>query len=123
MLFAKIIRDADKLDIFYEGVEMFWKEKKEITQIEENILSEEIFNEFQEKHLIDRYKTKETIDKLLSFIAFTFDLNFKYSFEYLKEKDYINKIIQKFDFKHRETIEQFEKINKIVNQYIEDNMQ
>ena len=24
-LFSKIIRDADKLDIFYEAVEMFWK--------------------------------------------------------------------------------------------------
>ena len=33
LLFAKIIRDADKLDIFYEACEVFWQDETEIAQI------------------------------------------------------------------------------------------
>ncbi len=29
-LFSKIIRDADKIDIYYESAEMFWKEKEKV---------------------------------------------------------------------------------------------
>ena len=32
LLYAKIIRDADKLDIFYEGVEIYWNTKKKIVK-------------------------------------------------------------------------------------------
>ena len=38
-------------------------------------------------------------------IAFIYDLQYKISFEILKEKDYFNKIIDRFDFKENQTKE------------------
>lgn len=118
LLFAKLIRDADKLDIFYEGSEMFWKDKVIKEKIENSKISNEIFKQFSEKHLINRYLCNEKIDEIVSFIAFCFDLNFDFSFKYLKEKNYINTIISRFNFRNVETKNQFKKIKEIANDYI-----
>ena len=53
-------------------------------------------------------------------MAFIFDMNFKESFEILKEKDYINKTFDRFDFKDEKTKEDMEKIKEIANEYIEE---
>ena len=44
---------------------------------------------------------------------------FKYSFILLKEKNYINKILDKFSFKDNETKKQIENIKNVANKYIE----
>ena len=46
-LFAKIIRDADKIDIFYEGVTMFWNGKEEL--VEGSLISPEVFKQIENK--------------------------------------------------------------------------
>lgn len=118
MLFARIIRDADKLDIFYEGVEMFWMQEKEIAEVEQNMISKEIFELFKEKRSINRNMVKNSTDGVVNFMSFIFDLNFEYSYKVLKQNDYINKIIDKFSFKHEETREQFEEIRNVAKKYI-----
>lgn len=119
MLFAKIIRDADKLDIFYEGAEMFWKKQEEIKEVETSRISEIMLNGFRKNLQEDRGVRKTLIDNLIGFIAMIFDINFKYDFQILKKEDYINTIINKFNFKDEETKEQIEEIRKIANEYIE----
>ena len=36
-LFCKLIKDADKIDIMYEGIEIFWKNKEEELEKQENM--------------------------------------------------------------------------------------
>ena len=103
LLFAKIIRDADKLDIFYEGVEFFWNSDEEIKAVEEAVITPKILTEYNNHILINRKELKTPADEILSFIAFKFDLNFKYSTQRIEQQKYIDKILAKFDFKNEET--------------------
>lgn len=118
LLCAKIIRDADKIDIFYEAIEVFWIGEEE--QIEKAKISEKILNQFYNNTTIKREKGLNIIgiDKIITIIAFIFDMNFNKSFEIIKENDYINRILNRFDFKDEQTKEEIEKIKKIANNYI-----
>ena len=118
MLFSKIIRDADKADIFYEAVYMFWKNNKD--EIETEIISDSILNKFKSCKIIKQTKEDSlNIDSVIRILAFIFDINFKPTFEILKREDYINKIIDRFDLKNQEAKEKMEEIRKIANEYID----
>ena len=115
LLFSKIIRDADKLDIMYEGVEMFWKDEQELKEVEESDITKEVYNQFIGNQTINRKFGKLPADRLVCFLGFIFDINYKYDFKVIKQEDYINKILNRFNFKHRE---KFEKVREIANKYI-----
>ena len=119
LLFAKIIRDADKLDIFYEGVEMFWTKPEEIEEVNNSKLSNKVVEAFNNNILIDRKDVLTKADGILSFIGFVFDINFKYDFEVLKKEDYINRILNKFRFKDKTTLNQMNQVRRTINEYIE----
>ncbi len=119
ILFSKIIRDADKLDIFYEGAEMFWKREEEVQEIEKSKISCNMIDNFNKNIQVERINIKTPVDSLINFIAMMFDINFKYNFQILKEQDYINRILNKFDFEDKETKEKIKEIRKVANEYIE----
>lgn len=50
-MFAKIIRDADKLDILYESTCMFWKGRENL--VEESKITPEIIEEFKRNESVD----------------------------------------------------------------------
>ena len=119
LLFAKIIRDADKLDIFYEGAEIFWTNREELEEINNSKISDKVLAEFRDNIVIDRKDTVTKVDRILSIVSFIFDINYKYNFKVLKEKKYINRILDKFSFKDEVTSGQIEEVSKIVNDYTE----
>ena len=117
-LFSRIIRDADKIDIFYQSVVRFWKGKE--AEVEESKISEDVVRQIKDYSSTKR-KVKETaIDNIMRVIAFIFDINFKSSFRILKEEDYINKILDRYNFKDEYTKQQVEEIRGIANKYIEE---
>ena len=120
-LFAKIIRDADKIDILYESVELFWKGKEEV--VEKSIISQEVFEAIQYNKLIKRQKGKEyeKIDSVLLIIAFIFDINFNVSFEIIKNENYIDKILNRYNMRDEYTKKAIEEVRKIANNYINNN--
>lgn len=118
-LFAKIIRDADKLDIMYQSTVKFWKGMEE--EVENSILSKEVIKQFKDYSQVKNTPTESAIDNIMRVIGFIFDINFKQSFEILKENDYINKILERYDFKDEYTKQKIEEIKKIANEYIENN--
>ena len=52
-------------------------------------------------------------------IAFVFDLNFCESYEIVKSSNYINLLIDKFNYKNDLTCDRMEYIRKIVNNYVD----
>lgn len=116
-LYAKIIRDADKIDIFYESVEMFWKGKEH--EVESSKISEYVIQQIKDKSQIKRKLEESPVDNIIKVIAFIFDINFKTSFEIIKKEDYINKILNRYNFKDENTKKQIEAIRKIANEYID----
>ena len=113
LLQSKIIRDADKIDILnllvFETFETLYK-KKEI--IDEPI-TEKNLNAILKGNQIERKDQKTNMDDWASNIGYVYDINFKPSFRILKERDYINKIID------RTKTPEMEKIRSYVNKYID----
>lgn len=121
-LFAKIIRDADKIDIIYESTEIFWKNEEE--QINNSVISENIWKQIKKGQLIKREKgiKLKYIDSVLSVIVFIYDINFKESFKILKEKNYIELVLNRFELKNNKTRRRVEKLRKHAKKYIEERL-
>ena len=117
---AKIIRDADKLDILYLYSEMndlsYLVEGKNPSN--ENI-SKKVLDAFFEERQINKEDLEFFLDHYINTISFIFDLNEKYSFRYLKEKNYMNVIIDKMEKLTPVVIPIFEKIREFTNDYLE----
>lgn len=113
LLFSKIVRDADKWDIFYEGVEMFWTTEDERKKVGKETVSMKIVSQFRDKNLIKREDIKTPADDVISFIALIFDINFEYTYNQIKEANYINKILDKFKFEDEETAKIMEEVRKL----------
>ena len=120
-LFAKIIRDADKIDIFYEGVTMFWNGKEEL--VEGSLISPEVFKQIENKTQVKREVRQTPIDDVLSVLGFIFDINFFKSFEILKQEDYVNKMLNRYKMKDLESEKELEEIKSIANKYIEQRIE
>lgn len=118
LLYCKIIRDADKIDIFYEATEFFWTKKEEIEQIENGLILDSYYEQFIKKQPIFRVANQTIIDEIITCIAFIYDLNFKYSFEKLKTHQYIQKTLDRFKFKNNETENRIEQIRKVAEEFI-----
>jgi len=119
-LFCKIIRDADKLDIMYEATCEFWKNEEKIIQKQE--LNSKVIKQFISKEVIDNRNSIQSIDKIIRIIAFIFDLNFKESFKIIKDNNYIDKIIDRFEYELEETKNQMKEIRNIANKYINNKL-
>ena len=118
LLFAKLIRDADKIDILYEGIDWFWKDMDK--EISEASVSDYIYEPFTNRKLIKRElgKTYKYKDGIIAVIALVFDINFKESFGIVLEKNYINRILDRFEYKVDN--DKMEQVRKIANDYIKE---
>ncbi len=117
-LFCKLIKDADKIDIMYEGIEIFWKNKEE--ELEKQEICDEVYKSFLNKKLIKNEMKKSELDKMVGMISFIYDFNFKQSYKYIQEKNFIEKMLNRFNFENEETKRRFEIIQELANKYIEN---
>ena len=117
-LFCELIKDADKIDILYEAAEIFWKGEEE--QVQKSVITKEVEKNFLENKLIENKIKKTEADKIVGMISFIYDINFKESLKIIKERDYINKIINRFNFQEENTKERIEQIRNIAEQYLEE---
>ncbi len=116
--FAKLIRDADKIDILYLYID------KEVDLELDNEFTNDVYKMILQGNIMKREDIKTKTDRLSVTFGFVFDINYKYSFKYLKENDYFNKIIDIYKAKtnNEKLKEQFEEIRKVINNYIEVNL-
>ena len=122
LLHTKIIRDADKTDNFRVKAEEDFENiidnsSKDI--LENDIISENIFNDFMNSKIIVREDRKTHMDFWVSYIAFIFDYNYKFGLEYIKEMNYINVIVDRLDYKNIDTKQKMEKIRKHALEFID----
>ena len=120
-MFCKIIRDADKLDILYQATFELYESRK--SNIEEQIISPKVLEQFLDGKIINRENVENDINKIIVNIAFIYDFYFKETYKIIKDNNYIDKIIDRFKFKNEETIRQIELIRRLANDYIHKNIQ
>ncbi len=123
LLHSKIIRDADKLDNFrVKEVEDFrdiFPGKYNPKTISYETISPKVYNDFMNHKCIKLKDRKTQIDFWICIIAFIFDLNFDISLQYIKDNNYINKLIDRIDYKNEDTKSRMEEIRKSAKEYLE----
>ncbi len=123
LLHAKIIRDADKTDIYevyIRDIESGATELYDFDKIGKQEISLEVLKCFKEHKLVDKRITKNQADRLISTFAFVFDYNFAKGLELVRDREYIQKIIKriKTDF-NKEKLDMIqESIEKYINEFI-----
>lgn len=121
MLLAKIIRDADKLDIYYTICEydfqsIFWYQDFNCGPI-----SDIIMKDFKERHYVNYSNIKTNSDQIPIFYAYIFDFNFDFSPKYLKEQKYLDKFTDRVydNFQNEVIKQQVKQILEISNNFLE----
>lgn len=114
LLQAKIIKDADKIDIFYQLAYQFAKNKN---AIENSEISEDYIKQLKQGKCIFRNAEESAIDELVLITSFIYDIHFDSSLNLIKEEDYIGKMFEQFNF-NENTKRQVDEILKIANDYL-----
>ena len=124
LLHARIIRDADKLDNYRvkkdERIEeIFANRVNSMEELEESKISKKVYETVLLKKCVDIHDRLYPLDYWICVLAFTFDLYFKETLQIVKDNNYINILIDRFDYKNNDSKNKMEEIRKILNNYIE----
>lgn len=122
LLHAKIIRDADKLDNYRVRVDVNIIEvlptiASTDEDINNSLISDNVYNSIINKECVDIKDRVYPLDYWICVLAFIFDISFKETLSIIKENDYINKLIDRFDYKYSK--DKMETIRSIINNYID----
>lgn len=120
LLYCKIIRDADKIDIYPvvidDGIEnavVF-----EIDDISKENLTCEIMKDCLNHKSCRKEYMKTNIDCIVVWISYIYNLNFNYSLKIIKDNNYIDKMINLVNYKNENTYRAMQKIRFNVHEYI-----
>lgn len=120
LLFSKIIRDADKLDIFYtitfdDFLAIFWYSDFTCEKI-----GDAIMNDFEQNRIINYANIFNNADMLLAFYGYVFDLNFESSLKYLAENQFLDIFLKrvKEHFTSPVVHKQIDYIHNIYKEYL-----
>ena len=116
-LFVDITRDADKIDIlnlFVTG--------GLVTNSENTKMTDKVYNSLLKKELIKIEDVKTKSDQIGVRIGFIFDINYKKSFEIIKERNLLNDMIyiQIKEASNKDLINQLNELKDYCNKYIEE---
>lgn len=118
-MFCHLLRDADKVDIFKvcqdTPLEVIYNTTKETVLYAD--ISEEVVKQFFEKHAILRNVRQTPIDHLVGHAALAFELVYPESLNIAKEQGYLQQIFH-FPSKNPRTVEQFQKMEKFLEEYM-----
>ncbi len=122
LLHAKIIRDADKLDNYRVKIEekienIFPGIANSSEELENSPISDNVFNSVVKEECVDIKDRVYPLDYWICVLAFVFDINYKETLSIIKEKNYINGLIDRF--KYSVGNEKMNEIRRILNTYVE----
>ena len=111
LLFCKMIRDADKLDILLE-------QYNSVSKIEET-LSKSLLKNLYDKNLCQDKYVKTDVDCILRQIGFVFDLNFTYSYQFLLLENWFERKFNLLE-NYVKDIETVKKLEDFINKYVKE---
>lgn len=120
-LFCKIIRDADKIDIFRVSYDTPLEVLYQCTvdEFQRSALSPAVREAYEEGHAVLRSLKETPIDFLVGHIALAFELEFPASRRIAWNQGYLQKLLS-FQSKHPDTAMQFERMREQMQEYILD---
>ena len=118
---AKMIRDADKLDNcrvkLVDSVEAMIGVPQE--HAGEGKISPKVWKSCLKKEAVLSQDRVTSVDYWVSYVAQYYDLNFKETWQIMKEENYISRIIKRLDYKDKDTREKMEILDRQMNDYME----
>ena len=112
LLFSKLIRDADKLDILYA---LSNKEIKPILKQDESLITKELDTSFFNNQKGNIKYSKSNNDGLVITFCYIYDINFLETYQIIKENKYYEKIYSRINRK-----DIFEKYLEHTKKYISE---
>jgi putative nucleotidyltransferase with HDIG domain len=125
LLQARIVRDADKTDIyrvFVDDIEENRNVLYDCKEVAKQTVSSKIMEDFSNYKQSNRALFRRPIDCYINIIAFLFDYNFITGLKIVKENNYIERIMKPICICD-ETKEQMEQIIEIANKYIDERIE
>ena len=120
LIHCKIIRDADKLDIFYVILNDSLEASYPLDRYPKEHVSKKIKEEFINKYEINYADIKTCVDLLVGQLAYIFDINYLYTLEKINNENYLEKLIKRFDAKNEETINDLNELKDIAEKYMQE---
>lgn len=121
LLHAKIIRDADKMDIFniisFECNEAVYESE----HLEEENFTNEVYEDFISNKSINYKNISTHADTVICHLAYIYDINFRNSLTYIKENHYIDTLYNRLNFNNIKTQKQLDFMYNITKNYLEKN--
>jgi len=125
VFFSKLIRDADKLDIWRLITEYYMVKEQngenktlELELPDNQEISDDVFQSIMNKKVVLKESMNTLNDFKLLQIGWLFDLNYSYSIKRLYDKKYLEKI-----FNTLPKNDKVSQIQKVVNQYFEEHIE
>ncbi len=118
---AKIIRDADKTDIFYVLCTSDVETNYESNNIEKEKITDDVFESFINNKSINYSQMKTHADLTIAHFAYIYDFNYKYGLEVIKENNYLDKLYKLIKFEDEKTQKEYTEVYKMARDYL-DNM-
>lgn len=122
LMHAQIIRDADKLDNCRVKLETAIETLLGVTaeQVGMSEITPEVMQQFK-NHKSILLKTRKTkMDYWISYLAYFYDINFKATYESIRDNHYVDKIIGRIPYTNPNTGKQMEQIRNEMNLYIQN---
>lgn len=112
---AKIIKDADKLDIFYQVATQYFKD---VNLVEKQDISEDFFEEFKKEQCVHKRANQTDLDEIVLIVSFIYDIYFDYSLKIIKDEKYIEQIFKQFNIKKQDVKEKIDYIIEVASKFI-----
>lgn len=118
-MFCNILRDADKVDILKVNydvpLEVIYNVSTE--ELKNAVVTEEVMNQFFEKHAILRSLKRTCVDNIVGHIALVFELVYPESLHAVREQGYLDKILN-FESDNPITRKQFRELRSFMETYL-----
>ena len=119
-LHMNIIRDSDTLDILNIIIDdnadkKALYDKEDLT---DETLSDEIYNEFMKVQELDYGKIKNSADLLITRYMFIWNMNYNYALQEIKNRQYLEKLYNKFMYKDQKTMDRITEIYDMTSRYM-----
>lgn len=120
LLHSQIIRDADKMDNYRVKDVSDMVTMVDVTEEElgREDISDHIYRNFLSHTPIVNSERKTHMDMWVSYLGYIFDFNFSVGLTYLKEHDYITKLVNRVPYSNEDTKKKMAEIYRVAMEYI-----
>lgn len=124
-LLAKLIRDADKTDIFrvFAQEDVQAAAESTVDQIALMEITPKVYEEFMASHSINKDDRRNSLDIWVSILAFFYDMNFACAMKKAREQKYYRQHFDHTDFANPDTAQKVKEMLEHLEQYLDAKME